>query len=85
MLSDISRQSADLLGRHYSADTLHEYCKARFLGLDVVNVKGDCRPISKSTTKLTVREMIDYCDQISAWAIDELGVELTHERAGMVT
>lgn len=81
MLNDISKQSADLLGRHYSAEVLHEYCKARFLGLDVVSINGDSRPSVRTTTKLSVREFSDYCDAIAAWAVSELGVTL-NERGG---
>ena len=54
-------------GVWYSPAVWHEAMKQRFLGVK----PGPFGPVAKSTTKLSVVEMMGYCDEIQAWAIEE--------------
>ncbi len=54
-------------------DTVHEFLKAEFCPPRKIQV-GDKEKYIKSTKLLSTPEMLSYCEQCQAWAIQELGV-----------
>lgn len=57
-------------------DRLHEYFKARYLGISTVEVFGVDVQMSASTTKLDTKEMTHYLDRIQQFALTDLGIAL---------
>ena len=57
-------------------DRLHEYFKARYLGISTVEVFGVDVQMSASTTKLDTKEMTHYLDRIQQFALMDLGIAL---------
>ena len=57
-------------------DRLHEYFKARYLGVSTVEVFGVDVQMSASTTKLDTKEMTHYLDRIQQFALADLGIAL---------
>lgn len=69
LLKQISQQMpAHMDGRYYEPDVWHIHFRKRFLPC-VEGPDGEMYP--RSTTKLSVTEFMGYCDEITAWAIDE--------------
>lgn len=73
ILTEISQKMPPHMnGVWYSPEVWHEYCKRRFLGIEThMEFRGNRIAIAKSTRKLSVVEMMGYCDEIQAWAINE--------------
>ena len=57
-------------------ERLHEYFKARYLGISTVEVFGVDVQMSASTTKLDTKEMTHYLDRIQQFALVDLGIAL---------
>ena len=57
-------------------ERLHEYFKARYLGVSTVEVFGVDVQMSASTTKLDTKEMTHYLDRIQQFALADLGIAL---------
>ena len=57
-------------------ERLHEYFKARYLGVSTVEVFGVDVQMSASTTKLDTKEMTHYLDRIQQFALVDLGIAL---------
>ena len=57
-------------------ERLHEYFKARYLGISTVEVFGVDVQMSASTTKLNTKEMTHYLDRIQQFALADLGIAL---------
>jgi len=76
VLYQISQQ-AKIHGRRFDSEVWHEYFKKMFLG--VVELP-DGSVVGKSSTKLTVKEFSDFCTQVEAFAVQELGVRFFDER-----
>nr|DAX41377.1 MAG TPA: protein NinB [Caudoviricetes sp.] len=57
-------------------ERLHEYFKARYLGVSTVEVFGVDVQMSASTTKLNTKEMTHYLDRIQQFALADLGIAL---------
>ena len=55
---------------------LHEYFKARYLGISTVEVFGVDVQMSASTTKLDTKEMTHYLDRVQQFALMDLGIAL---------
>ena len=72
-LNEIAEQ-AWVGGKQFSAEAWHEFCKARFIGMDEL---PDGRRFGISTTTLSVAEFSDYLNRIETYAADELGIQLT--------
>ena len=70
VLAQIAEQ-ATVNGRLFSAETWHEQMKRQFIGVEELP-NGEV--IGKSSTKLTTAEFCDFCDQVEAFAAQELGV-----------
>lgn len=70
VLSQIAEQ-ARVNGQQFSADAWHELFKRKFIG--VVELP-DGSVIGESSTKLSRGEFCDFCAEVEAYAIDELGV-----------
>jgi len=70
ILTFISEQLLDENGKQYSPEVWHEYMKAKLLGKDTVIVDGEPTLVTKTTTKLTVMEFMDYVTQIEVWAVE---------------
>lgn len=68
LLTCISDQFRDEIGRQYSPETWHEYFKAKFLGKDTVIVDGDVLLVPKESKKLNVVEFGDLMARIEVWA-----------------
>jgi hypothetical protein len=81
-LSEISEQ-ATINSQRYTIDAWHELFKRQFLGYEVlrVHVAGRKRPTIirrlRSTTKLKVKAMSKYLDEVQAFAATELGVRFS--------
>jgi hypothetical protein len=67
-------ESAWLDGKQYSADVWHEHFKRTFIGCEEM---PDGSQVGISTTTLSVSDFADYLNRIMAYAVSELGVELT--------
>ncbi len=72
LLSDIA-ESAWIDGRQFSKDAWAEHFRAMFLP----KIESPSGSYPVSTTSLTVREFSDYIGRIEAYAVSELGVELS--------
>lgn len=70
VLAQIAEQ-ATAGGRLFSAESWHELFKRRFIG--VVELP-DGTVQGKSSTGLTTAEFCDFCTQVEAYAVTELGV-----------
>lgn len=57
-------------------ERLHEYFKARYLGVSTVEVFGVDVQMSASTTKLDTKEMTHYLDRIQQFALADWGIAL---------
>jgi hypothetical protein len=81
-LREISEQAL-VGGQRWTAEAWHELFKRQFLGyeIDKVHVAGRKRPTIirrlRSTTKLKVKAMSTYLDQVQAFAATELGVQFS--------
>jgi hypothetical protein len=81
-LRDISAQAV-VAGMRYEPEAWHELFKRKFLGFEITktSVAGRKRPVVirrlRSTSKLKVRAMSKYLDQVQAFAATELGVQFT--------
>jgi hypothetical protein len=82
VLNEISEQAA-IEGQRWTVDAWHELFKRQFLGYEIVKVRvaGRKRPTIirrlRSTTKLKVRAMGNYLDQVQAFAATDLGVRFS--------
>ena len=64
-------------GRQYDAESWHEHFKRTLLGVEeAVLPGGEVLTRGISTTTLSIAEMADYIDRITAYAVDELGIEV---------
>lgn len=81
-LPDISAQ-AQIGGQRWTVDAWHELFKRQFLGFEVVKVRvaGRKKPTVirrlRSTTKLKVKAMSKYLDEVQSFAAAELGVQFS--------
>jgi hypothetical protein len=81
-LREISEQ-ASIEGQRYAVDAWHELFKRQFLGFEVVKVKvaGRKKPTIirrlRSTTKLKVKAMSKFIDEVHAFAAVDLGVQFS--------
>lgn len=81
-LREISEQ-ASINGQRYTIDAWHELFKRQFLGFEIVKVKvaGRKKPTIirrlRSSTKLKVRGMSKFIDEVQAFAAAELGVRFS--------
>ena len=67
------------LGKSYSADSWHTYCKSRWLGCDDVALpNGKTIALPRSTAGLDVAEFAEFMDAVEAWAA-ERGVYLADQ------
>ena len=74
---------ADTTG--YTENEVHEWAKAQYLKPHVVTVAGRVREITKSTTELSVGEMVEYIENLISLAA-ELGVHVpSPEEAGYIS
>lgn len=64
---------ADSTGQFYSAEDLHEFFKAKFLDVQMVEVGGDSVKVQRTTTKMNTREFSDFMESIDRYCIDRLG------------
>ena len=64
-LTEIAEQSG------FDKDSLHEYFKRKFLGMESQEVMGEVVEVPASTTKLKVGQMADYLTQIEALAMEQ--------------
>lgn len=56
-------------GKHYSADTWHEYCKSRWLGCKDIDLpNGKTMTITNSTADLDTGAFALYQEAVEAWA-----------------
>lgn len=63
------------LGHRESKETIHEFCKQRFLRKEIVHEEtGEVLTLTKSTTELTKSEMMDYIAEIQQFAAEYLNV-----------
>lgn len=70
VLAQVAEQAA-IDGRLFSAETWHEQFKRQFIGV----VELPCgQVVGKSSTDLTTVEFGIFCDQVEAYAANELGV-----------
>jgi hypothetical protein len=82
VLKDISQQAA-ILGVSYMPEAWHELFRRKFLGYEIekIQVAGSKRKQVirrlRSTSKLKVRAMSKYLDQVQAYAATELGVQFS--------
>lgn len=82
VLSEISEQAV-IEGQRWVSEAWHELFRRQFLGYEVVKVRvaGKKRPVVirrlRSTTKLKVRAMGNYLDQVQAFAATDLGVRFS--------
>ncbi|SHN40293.1 recombination protein NinB [Rhizobacter sp. OV335] len=82
VLSEISEQAV-IEGQRWVSEAWHELFRRQFLGYEVVKVRvaGKKRPTIirrlRSTTKLKVRAMGNYLDQVQAFAATDLGVRFS--------
>ena len=61
-------------------DALHEYFKAKYLGLgDLQETFGAMIEVPVSTTSLSVAEFAEYLNKIEAFCLTELGISLPHD------
>jgi hypothetical protein len=85
VLRDIAQQ-AMIEGRRYIADAWHEHFKRTFLGYQFkrVVIAGRKRKAViqelRSTTKLSVKKMSMFLEQVIAFAVTDLGVRFTETR-----
>lgn len=70
VLAQITAQAV-VNGKQYSAETWHEMFKRMFIGVEEL---PNGQVIGKSSTKLTKAEFSDFCQQVEAYAANELGV-----------
>jgi len=70
VLAQVAEQ-ATVGGRLYSAESWHEVFKRQFLGV-IELPNGEV--IGKSSKDLTTAEFCEFCDQVEAYAVTELGV-----------
>jgi hypothetical protein len=81
-LPEISDQ-ASIAGQKYAVDAWHELFKRQFLGYEVVKVRVAGRKRAtvirrlRSTTKLKVRPMSRFLDEVQAFAAADLGVRFS--------
>ena len=74
---------ADTTG--YTENEVHEWAKAQYLKPHIVTVAGRVREITKSTTELSVGEMVEYIENLISLAAD-LGVHVpSPEEAGYIS
>lgn len=60
-----------------SKDDAHDFCRALFLKVKVVNeVTGDERTRIKSTTELSTVEFNEYLEEIWQWSAEFLGINV---------
>lgn len=70
VLAQVAEQAAPN-GRLYSTETWHELFKRKFIGVEEL---PDGSVIGASSTKLTTAEFCAFCDQVEAYAANDLGV-----------
>lgn len=63
----------------YSAEEMHQLCKARFIGTTVVEIKEHRLEVPQSSVGLDVREFKTFMEQVEAFYASELGVVLSGE------
>lgn len=82
ILKEISEQ-ASIGGQRWSIEAWHELFKRQFLGFEIVKLtvagrrKKQVIRRLKSTTGLKVRPMARYLDEITAFAVTDLGVRFS--------
>lgn len=60
-------------GQQFTSEAWHEWLKRKFIGC--IDLPGG-QVVGMSTTKLSVEEFGTYMEQVEAWAVTELGIEL---------
>lgn len=70
VLAQVAAQAV-VNGKQYSAETFHEMFKRMFIGVEEL---PNGQVTGKSSTKLTKAEFSDFCQQVEAYAANELGV-----------
>ena len=67
---------ADSTGQIYSAEDLHEFFKAKFLPVHMVDVGGLTEIVGRTTTNLNTKEFAAFMDSIDRYCIDLLNLYL---------
>lgn len=63
------------LGNKESLETIHEFCKQRFLVKEIVHEEtGEVLSFTKSTTELSTSEMMDYIAELQRFGAEYLNV-----------
>ena len=58
-------------GNAYTAETWHEYCKSRFLGMDDVKLpNGKVIHKAKSSADLSTEEFSEFMAAVESWAME---------------
>ena len=57
-------------------EDVKEALKAKFLPARFVDIDGEMIEVRRSTAKLNVQEMSEFCNRMQAWAASELGIQL---------
>lgn len=69
----------------YTDTEVHEWAKAQYLAPKVLRVAGQVRQVTRSTTELSVGEMVEYIDNLIRLGA-ELGVHVpSPEEAGYIS
>ena len=67
---------ADSTGQIFSAEEIHDFFKAKFLPVRLVEIGGEMVKVTRTTTKLTTKEMSEFMDAIDRYCIDRLHLYL---------
>lgn len=69
------QQGFEDLGNKESLETIHEFCKSRFLKKEIVHEEtGEVMTFTKSTTELSTSEMMDYIADLQRFGAEYLNV-----------
>lgn len=72
---DLVKQGLFDLGHEVSAEETHDWLKAKFNYLEVVNEEtGECEHIPRSTTEMTKEQFGEFIERIAQFAAEFLGV-----------
>ena len=67
---------ADSTGNFFLGDEIHEWLKAKFLPVRVVEIEGVAVKCAATTTKLNTKEMSEYMEMIERFCGSEMGLFL---------
>lgn len=60
----------------HGKDELHDFFKAKFLGMQETEVAGETVTHQRSSAKLKVKDFLEYSEKVEMFAITELGIWL---------